>query len=612
MRMHCQRNKYQAFIQKEHFQLAAIKIQTAFRRHRAQSYVLMELSDVIVCQSAVRRFLSFKRRTQLKEERCATIIQATWRRFIASEYYILILSDIIVCQSVVRRKFAVTRYNDLLARREVAAVSIQKVLRGFSKRLEYHIMVADVIYAQSLVRRRIAMTQLCILRQIRRLQEENAATRIQTAYRGFVRKNEYLTMRSLAVILQSAVRSIMAMKKVRSIRRANKAATTIRAVYLGFITRMNYIITLNSAITCQSAIRVMHAKRRLHEARCVRLADEYTAATKIQSAYRRYEARMEHIITISSVIICQSAIRKWLAKVSLMELQQIQWAKEDYAATTIRAAYLGFTARINYILTVADIITIQKYLRGHYARKLLREMILKRRIEEVASEQLHKSRENAAIQIQKIFRGFVVYEYALTSLANAIYLQANIRAFLAKIELKRRRQMRDTHQCAIRIQTAWRSYKAQTNFALAIWGVISIQSLHRRNVTAFMYKQIQANQKRSAVTLQSSFRRHMVIRRLSSFYEVRAMVGGRNIMDVEYCSSKIIQKRWKYYLMQRKVKDDLRMRMISENKAATTIVSEIIEPIPLKFVDIIISYIAATIIFSKHTSGVTETAFSLS
>ncbi len=553
LRMVCQRIKYLTFVEEMHFQLAATQIQSNYRRHLLQNEFLMDVSDVVVCQSAVRRFLATKLYTKLK---CAIVIQATWRRFLASEYYFLTLSDVIICQSIVRRWIGVTNYNYMLARRDIAAISIQKVHRGFIIRTKYQILVADIVTIQSLVRRRIATKALSVLQQIqwyRKTTQEGAATKIQAAYHGYTARIDFVIVIGHVISLQSVVRSMIAKIKVRALRKLNTAATKIRSAYMGFITRMNYLITLDSIITCQCAIRAMHAKRQLTEARFMKWREENAAATKIQCSYRGNAARIEYIIIVSSIITCQSAIRMLLAKVELVERRQVQYDEEDSAATLIRAAYLGFTARMNYILTVADIVTIQKYVRGHHAR--------------ITAENLRKSREHAAIKIQKIFRGFVAYEVAITSLANAIYIQANMRKFLAKLELIRRRNLRVTHQCATRIQSVWRSHKAQTIYALVIYGIISTQANHRRNSVMTKYQNGQALRASAAVILQSCVRRYLVIGRVHKLSEVRALRGAISLMNSEHASCTVIQNRWKHNLIQR----NIAMRISLENNAAIAI-----------------------------------------
>jgi hypothetical protein len=393
--------------------------------------------------------------------------------------------------------------------------------------------------------------------------EEEAATKIQAAYHGYTTRMAYVETICNVITLQSAVRSMIAKNDMRALRQVNRAATKIRAAYMGFITRMNYLITLDSVITCQCAVRAMQARRRLNEARVTKMSNENESATKIQSVFRGYAVRIEYIITVSSIITCQSAVRTLLAKIELKELQQMQWAKEDSAATLIRAAYLGFTARMNYFLTVADIIAIQRYARGHNARTVVNELRAKKRIRQMAVEELEETREKAAIKIQKVFRGFVVYEFAITSLANAIY----IRKFLAKIELERRRKLRLLNLSATRIQSSWRSFSAQSNYGLAIYGIISIQSIHRCKLAMAKYQTAQAQRSSAAVTLQCCFRRYLVISRLNRLAEVRAMHGGRIIMNAETTSSAVIQNKWRHFLMQR----NMRMRIDLENSSATAI-----------------------------------------
>jgi hypothetical protein len=93
----------------------AIKIQTQWRRYKAQMSTLYELVHLIIVQSVIRRWVALKRVRQLRREiwaagkiqarwrlrfwvkqrECqdaATIIQAAWRRFWCYSHYLISLT----------------------------------------------------------------------------------------------------------------------------------------------------------------------------------------------------------------------------------------------------------------------------------------------------------------------------------------------------------------------------------------------------------------------------------------------------------------------------------------------------------------------------------------
>ncbi len=115
------------------------------------------LIAIIVCQSVIRQFLAVN-------EACSTFEGSEVRHFnpiyvegfLASKYSIFMLSDVIVCQSVARRMIALVRYNNLVAKRKMAAVSIQKMYRGCSERLMVRRLISNAITTQLIISRESA------------------------------------------------------------------------------------------------------------------------------------------------------------------------------------------------------------------------------------------------------------------------------------------------------------------------------------------------------------------------------------------------------------------------------------------------------------------------
>ena len=186
---------------------AATAIRAVYVGYTARKNYLVVVKSVITLQCAGREMMAKKMVQKIhKYHMCATLIQAVWRRRLAFDYFTLIVSEVIVCQSAVRRKIATISYNTLLARREMAAIMIQKSYRGFCDRLIFQTIVADVITAQANVRRWRAMRQIIILRQIQQAKEVDAATKIRNTYVGSTTRKSYLATVNCVVACQCAAR----------------------------------------------------------------------------------------------------------------------------------------------------------------------------------------------------------------------------------------------------------------------------------------------------------------------------------------------------------------------------------------------------------------------
>jgi len=176
--------------------------------------------------------------------------------------------------------------------RERASVTIQWIDRGFN--------IADVITVQSVARRWIINTRLCKVRQI-----HDAATKIQTMYRGFIVRMNYIFTVLEIVLCQSIGRrniarmryrreiAVVATQKTRG-KIEHDAATKIQTTYRVFTARRNINISIRdrakliAAITIQKTYRGVKERRKIDEQFLRR--DMSTVATT-QKTYREFNKR---------------------------------------------------------------------------------------------------------------------------------------------------------------------------------------------------------------------------------------------------------------------------------------------------------------------------------
>ena len=216
--------------------------------------------------------------------------------------------------------------------------------------------------------------------------------------------------------------------------------------------------------------------------------------------------------------------------------------RQHNAATKIRATYLAYTVRMDYLFTVADIITIQKSVRGFNARTMVAKLNssaskIQAVVRGIQAREDIDQRHQAATTIQKHFRGFIDYENYVLDLACTIQCQAAVRQFLAKAELAKRKHTRDA---VTKIQSCWRRYTAQMDYTYTICSVLDIQAVVRQHLATIRVNRIRVS---------------------------HAMYEAENIRKVKFSASISIQKWWKDILIQKR---------IAEENAAVIIVSYIL------------------------------------
>lgn len=99
-----------------------------------------------------------------------------------------------------------------------------------------------------------------------------------------------------------------------------------------------------------------------------------------------------------------------------------------------------------------------------------RDSVLQMLLEKTSEAEAHREEEtNAAVRIQKHFRGYMVRASLATLTAAAIVIQSCYRMYKGQLkaeaqrrELDRRKRERYFHLAAVEIQRHWRGYSSRT------------------------------------------------------------------------------------------------------------------------------------------------------
>jgi hypothetical protein len=307
----------------------ATQIQRITRGYLATIHVFEDLYSITIVQSVVRRFLAINvavdrlssiiaiqawwrgiRARDAADERyySALAIQSTWRRYMCQMTYQFDIIDIIIVQSIVRRRqalqlrkktAAVVRIQALgraiiaknkfeaaksmhdLVVRQTSATKIQTCWRSYSAQVNMLMTIVNIIVIQSLWRRRavekIYKPHLHRIKLAKERKRYNAATKIQSAWRGFSDFSAYTI-----------------------IRYENQAATIIQSQWRAYLHSTNYCIMLIEIVRIQALVRGRQERSWL--------TFQNECASIIQAAMRGYLTRRElHNENMISVLISAAA-----------------------------------------------------------------------------------------------------------------------------------------------------------------------------------------------------------------------------------------------------------------------------------------------------------------
>uniref|UniRef100_A0A9J7WX17 Assembly factor for spindle microtubules n=1 Tax=Cyprinus carpio carpio TaxID=630221 RepID=A0A9J7WX17_CYPCA len=428
-----------------------------------------DMSNTIPNEKVVMCYLSFlcARLLDLRNEtRAARVIQGAWRRY-------KIQKDIELIQ--VRKK-------------NLAATKIQAVVRKF------------------ILRRRM-------------IQQNKAAIRIQTFWRGYVAREK-----------------LRVLKKEKQFAIQNAAATVIQVFSGQYVIQLILYCTKSfkawriqsllkknhAASVIQAAFRKWHAKK---------LLERNAAALRIQAWYRMQCCKSQYLDMKRKAVCVQAWFRGHLQRCKFQTLKQ----RHD-ASVVIQSAFRAYLVRNHISKMKQNAVLIQRWFRACMLRKAeqKRYVMIKRAVLALQAafrgwkvRQSVAQHHHAALLIQTAFRRFMAQRQYLCLRRSTIVLQQRFRAKVLGDKLRQeymdlklasvtiqaiwrgraeRRKISQLHRFAKIIQSNYRRYVAQTRFLEMKQAAIVIQ----RQYTAFRdgrkvyaeYTEI----KRAAIVLQSAYR----------------------------------------------------------------------------------------------------------
>ncbi|EFJ40339.1 microtubule-associated protein Asp [Volvox carteri f. nagariensis] len=482
-RMRQQRHQYMAL------RRAACIMQAFSHRWLVQMRLRKQKHATILLQAAWRGHMV---RSRLQRERHAVIaIQTAWRGYTVRRDTQRLLNATLIIQRHVRNFFAHSwrSHKWLIALQQNAARKIQAAWRGYVARRCFQLLRASALVAQTSWRTRKACERYHLLRQA--ILTIQAAWRMRQAYvRGHLARREALTRLESIVRIQVAWRALQARRLAAALRLQvdlsieNHAACKLQAVVRGHLLRQQLSMHVRAAVVIQAFWRMASARRQ-HEALC-------TAAVTIQTAVRCLYVQHHAATTIQCF---------WRRRSAVLELRTARMA-----AIAIQAAWRARRERSCFLAwesTRKAASIVQGIWRCTAAR---REMA--RRAEAFYSD-LRRQQEERLLEIARHF---------MLRSAAAKRIQAWYRGHLARKTFnpiwKRYKELACQQRAAIVIQSAWRGYVVHIKYCRIRWAVEVINSIllpiFRARRELALLRRLHRARVQAAITLQKSSARPKV------------------------------------------------------------------------------------------------------
>jgi len=395
-------------------------------------------------------------------------------------------------------------------RRHLAIKSYSMALRGF---VSFQSLVRGAT-----VRRRLAAMNV-------------AASKIQKIWRGYDSKVSYGFKLMSVITLQSAVRQLLARKRVAKLTKQRNASIQIQKIWRGYERKLQYGFSLMDIISVQSVCRRFLAVRRLTRRR--------QALGKIQSLARVWKAKKMITRYQDAIVKIQTFMRKSLAAkyVAFLKRQEIEMgttAKSDpHSLHLSDDEESDGDVFINYSTNQArrrdDKVSLIQHVEQVSECSIINNQSDEVGIEEeeditsivsnsssvsdldLASEIEH---EVASVVIQMYWRRHVMSTKFITTKKAVIKCQSTCRRCIAKSKAHKLRVVRSRKLAAIKIAAFYRGKATRMKYIKMLTAVKTIQTIARgyfarKEVVNMKCFQVFLTWECSAKKIQAQYRRHL-------------------------------------------------------------------------------------------------------
>ncbi len=266
------------------------------------------------------------------------------------------------------------------------ATIIQAAWRSYSLPLNYCFLLSSVLEVQIAVRQMIALRKLKTLRlECKALQlrvKTRCAIMLQTKWRSCDCSSRYLVMSFDALLIQSLFRQFTAIrrKKLLCEDRENNMATRIQAIWRSFIRHINYLHYLSCilVVQCQARQWIALQQKRILKGVLIKIQHQVLigCTIAIQTHWRAYHCSSRYLLVLMHTVLIQSQVRRLISLKSTLFMNSIE---EMETATIVQAAWRSYSYSLRYICFLSSVLDIQSAVRQRIAVRQIKTMMLDRK-----------------------------------------------------------------------------------------------------------------------------------------------------------------------------------------------------------------------------------------
>ncbi|XP_018420050.1 PREDICTED: abnormal spindle-like microcephaly-associated protein [Nanorana parkeri] len=576
---------YRSFrIRKEYLSLrmATILIQRQYRAvvaaklHREQYLILR--NNTIKLQSVYRGMRTRQRIVQM--QRSATLLQSHYRARRESrnqkQQYLALKNAACTLQSAWRGKKA----REQMRRMHAAAKVVQAWYRMVKQQQAFKNLKKATVRVQQCYRAsREQKKQLLIFNNTRK-----AVLCIQSAFRAAKVQREFRGKRQAAVVIQKTFKSFLARRRFLALQKATVCIQRrFKSKKLGDRHRQDYLRARRAALVLQAAFRGFQDRRKLRQM--------HSSATVLQGAFRMHKERVAYQKLKQSAITIQQCYRAF--KISAHERET--FLKKKKSAVIIQSAYRGAKVRRSISQMNEAAFTIQATFRmyqcrNHYKKFLWAVCVIQQRYRANKQRDFDLLRysfiRDSTLLIQAAYRGWHVRKELRTMTRAATVIQRQFRAYrerkqyllLRSSALCIQRRYRATvllhrywdqylslRKAVVCVQASYRGFKVRKDLALKHAMALRIQSAFRNYRALVLYRSQQDAARKIQAwyrsTKDSRYARASFLRLRRAAVVIQAGYKGMTVrknMKVMIRAATLIQSNYRMYIQKKYYKSLLK------------------------------------------------------
>ncbi|KAG1659255.1 Abnormal spindle-like microcephaly-associated [Nymphon striatum] len=493
----CIQKYFRSFVERQKFKsqkIAIIKLQrkwlaTLLAKKERENYLkftcgIVKLQAITRDGGGATLLANQVRHTYLQDRKNIIFSQACVRRYLVLKDYSKKRQAVIRIQSSFKGHLEFSYYK----KQKNAVVVLQRRWRAYKigekERYQYQSALFSIIKVQAIVRGYLARKNQRSL--------DHSAIIIQKWFKCQRQRKKFLYKKKATATLQKYFRAtINAKYQQKHYKIIRTQIILLQAFVRGYLVRKHYLKQQNNAVIIQSFYRAYHLRKKyvILKKSCV----------VIQRKWRSYRSMVqqknEYLNYRKYVITCQSSVRRYIC--------MKKYKKKLRAATIIQTAFRGFKIICDYKKLRSAATCIQTWWKNYILMQKTRSQFIQMK--------------TSAVEIQRVFRGFLARKEFNRQFTLVCKMQANIKRNIAQRKYLQFRaqamKMLQKHKAARKIQAFIRKYQRQEKYKLTLKWVVIVQNLARRFLAKKKLHQLK-RENFAAKVIQSYFKQHMIEKNL--------------------------------------------------------------------------------------------------